>query len=62
MTHNNVCGGDRWLGGGAVVGLVWCGGIECDNGDFWVEVECGGNGLNRDLGKRGQGFFLGEKG
>lgn len=35
-----------------VVGLVWCGGIECDNGDFWVEVECGGNGLNRDLGKR----------
>lgn len=55
MTHNNVCGGDRWLGGGAVVGLVWCGGIGCGSGGVWVEVECIGH---ESLEERQLGFCL----
>ena len=32
MDYNDACGGNELLGGGMVVDLVWCGGIQCGNG------------------------------
>lgn len=36
MDYNDACGGNELLGGGMVVDLVWCGGIQCGNGGVWV--------------------------